>query len=119
MPELQLNEAAVRKAEDLIRSRQYVLESTWPERNPTAEAETAYLDRHGWEAYGAWHLGLDPGADPETKGRFSFPYGDFRRVHRSGLIAARQRASQYGHRDVEEAAGALLELLDEARASAS
>jgi hypothetical protein len=75
------------------------------------------LDRHDWKAYGEWYLGLDAEASEETKERHSFPYGDFRRVHRSGLIAAKQRASQYGHEEVEKAADALLELLDTKKAS--
>ena len=41
-----------------------------------------------------------------------FPYGDFHRVHRSGLIAAKQRAAQRDHDDIERAADELLVLLD-------
>ena len=32
-----------------------------------------------------------------TKGRYKFPYGDFRTVHRDGLIAAKERAAQQGY----------------------
>ena len=114
---MQLNETAVRKAKSLIANRQYVLDSSWATAQPTAEAENDFLDRHGWKAYGEWHLGLDPDTSEETKERYTFPYGEFRRVHRSGLIAAKQRASQYGHTEVAKAADALLELLDASKSS--
>jgi hypothetical protein len=53
---------------------------------PTADEGNAYLDRHTWEEYAAWHLGLTAGAKQQTKARYAFVCGDFRRVHRSGLI---------------------------------
>ena len=43
-------------------------------------------------------------------------YGDFRRVHRSALIASVYRASEWRHKDVELAAHELLQLLDETSA---
>jgi hypothetical protein len=114
---MQVNETAVQKAKSLIASRQYVLDSAWEKAQPTAEDENDFLDRQGWKAYGEWHVGLDPDASEATKARHTFPFGDFRRVHRSGLIAAKQRAAQYGHAEVAKAADALLDLLDERKAS--
>ena len=52
------------------------------------------------------------GASEETKGRYAFVVGDFRRVHRSGLIACHYRAAEWRHKDVELAAHDLLQLLD-------
>lgn len=43
-----------------------------------------------------------------------FPYGDFRRLYRSGLIAAKQRAGEWDHDDVEQAADRLLQDVPEA-----
>ena len=48
----------------------------------------------------------------ETKSRHAFVFGDFRRVHRSGLIASLYRAAEWRHKDVELAAHKLLQLLD-------
>ena len=110
-----VNRQAVAKAKSLLEGRQYVLDSSWQDANPSADEENAYLDRHGFAAYGEWFLGLDEEASEETKSRFSFPYGDFRRLHRSGLVAAKQRAAQNDHREVEQAADELLTLLDELR----
>ena len=59
-----------------------------------------------------WHLGLTEGASDETKSRYAFVYGDFRRVHRDGLIACVYRAAEWRHKDVELAAHELLQLLD-------
>jgi hypothetical protein len=47
-----------------------------------------------------------------TKARYGFVYGDFRRIHRSGLIACVYRASEWRHKDVELAAHELLQELD-------
>ena len=112
MASYELNEAGVARCRELIDARQYVLDSEWSEVQPDAAAENAYLERHDMEAYAAWHLGLTVGATEGTKGRYAFVYGDFRRVHRSALIACVFRASQWRHKRVELAAHDLLQHLD-------
>jgi len=108
----ELNERAVARARRLIDARQYVLDSDWGEVQPRAEAENAYLEAHDWADYAEWHLGLTEGAKDETKARYAFVYGDFRRVHRTGLIACVYRAAEWRHKDVELAAHDLLQHLD-------
>ncbi|WP_181313242.1 hypothetical protein [Nocardioides campestrisoli] len=112
MARYEVNEAAVAKARELIAARQYVLDSEWGDVQPDADAANAYLERHGWADYSGWHLGLKVGAKNETKARYAFAYGDFRRVHRSGLIACIYRASEWRHKQVETAAHDLLQELD-------
>jgi hypothetical protein len=107
-----VNKAAVAHCRRLIEARQYVLDSDWGASQPRADDENAYLDKHSWEDYAAWHLGLTEGANDETKARYAFVYGDLRRVHRTGLIACVYRASEWRHKDVELAAHDLLQLLD-------
>ena len=107
-----LNEAAVRKARELIDARQYVLDSDWGDSQPGADEQNAFLANHSWEEYAVWHLGLTEGATDETKGRYAFVYGDFRRVHRTGLIACVYRAAEWRHKKVELAAHDLLQRLD-------
>jgi hypothetical protein len=109
-----VNPDAVAYAERLIRARRYVLDSEWGEVQPKAAAENAYLEAHSWEEYAAWHLGLTEGAKDGTKARYAFVYGDFRRLHRSGLIACVYRAASWRHKDVELAAHDLLQQLDRA-----
>ena len=59
------------------------------------------------------NLGLTDGAHDGTKARYAFVYGDFRRVHRTGLIACVYRASEWRHKSIELAAHDLLQHLDE------
>jgi hypothetical protein len=59
---------------------------------------------------------LTEGANKETKARCGFVYGDFRRVHRTGLIACQYRAAEWRHKEIELAAHDLLQLLDETSA---
>jgi hypothetical protein len=109
-----VNERAVARARRLIRSRQYVLDSDWGDAQPKAERENAFLRRHAWDEYAQWHLGLTEGAPDETKARYAFVYGDFRRLHRTGLIACHYRAAEWRHKEIELAAHELLQLLDRA-----
>jgi hypothetical protein len=108
-----VNPHAVARARELIRSRQYVLDSDWGETQPKAAAQNAFLRNHSWDEYGEWHLGLTEGAPDETKARYAFVYGDFRRLHRSGIIACHYRAAEWRHKEIELAAHELLQLLDE------
>jgi hypothetical protein len=109
-----VNPDAVAHARRLIESRQYVLDSDWGEAQPRAADENAFLERHSWQEYAAWHLGLTEGANDETKARYAFVYGDLRRLHRTGLIACVYRASEWRHKAVEVAAHDLLQELDRA-----
>jgi hypothetical protein len=108
-----VNDRAVARARKLIDARQYVLDSDWGDVQPGAAAENAFLASHGWAEYAEWHLGLTEAAAEETKARYAFVYGDFRRVHRTGLIACVYRAAEWRHKAIELAAHGLLQHLDE------
>lgn len=112
MARYSVNESGVARARALIAARQYVLESEWSDVAPSADDQNAYLDGHSWEQYAEWHLGLTEGPGDETKARYAFTYGDFRRIHRSALIACVFRAAQWRHKHVELAAHDLLQELD-------
>jgi hypothetical protein len=111
-----VNEAAVAHARRLIRGRQYVLNSDWGDVQPKGEDENRFLASHSWSEYAEWHLGLTEGASEETKARYAFVYGDFRRLHRTGLIACHYRAAEWRHKQIELAAHELLQLLDKTSA---
>jgi hypothetical protein len=113
MASYSVNPRAVARARRLIEARQYVLDSDWGEIQPTADDENSFLDSHSWEEYAEWHLGLTDGATEETKARYAFVCGDFRRIHRSALIACVYRASEWRHKEVELAAHDLLQQLDQ------
>ena len=112
MASYSVNPRAVERARRLIESRQYVLESDWGDAQPKAAAENAFLESHSWDDYAEWHLGLTDGATDETKARYAFVYGDFRRIHRTGLIACVYRAAEWRHKEIELAAHDLLQELD-------
>jgi hypothetical protein len=112
MAKYSVNPVGVRRVRELIDARQYVLDSDWGDVQPDASAQNAYLERHGWADYSGWHLGLTEDAGDQTKARYAFVAGDFRRVHRSALIACVYRASEWRHKDVELAAHDLLQELD-------
>jgi hypothetical protein len=107
-----VNDSGVARARELIEARQYVLDSDWGDVQPKADAENAFLESHSWDEYAAWHLGLTDGAENETKARYAFVYGDFRRIHRTALIACVYRAAEWRHKEVELAAHDLLQELD-------
>ncbi|HEX2048735.1 MAG TPA: hypothetical protein VHF27_13295 [Acidimicrobiales bacterium] len=112
MASYEVNEAGVAKARSLIDARQYVLRSRWADVQPTAAERNAFLASHSWGEYGEWHLGLTEGAPEETKARYAFVYGDFRRLHRMGLVACYYRAAEWYHTEIQQVAHELLLYLD-------
>ena len=111
-----VDERAVAHARRLIDARQYVLDSDWGEVQPRADDENRFLKSHSWEEYARWHLGLTEGAAEQTKAQYAFVYGDFRRIHRSGIIACHYRAAEWRHKEIELAAHDLLQYLDKTSA---
>lgn len=115
MASYSINKRAVAHAQRLIDARHYVLKSDWGESQPSADDENTFLENHSWEEYGEWHLGLTDDANEDTKARYGFVYGDFRRVHRMGLIACQFRAAEWQHKELELVAHQLLQRLDKTK----
>jgi hypothetical protein len=86
------------------------------DRQSGADDENGFLETHSRDAYGEWHLGLTDGANDDTKARYGFVYGDFRRAHRMALVACQFRAAEWRHKEIELAARELLQRLDEVKA---
>jgi hypothetical protein len=109
-----LNRPAFAHAKALIEEGLFVLDErdAWSEQQPSAEDENEFIRSHGFGEYGKWHLGINDETPDETKEHYQFPYGDFSKVHRSGVLAAESRAGQYRHYDIERAAATLLGMLD-------
>ena len=112
MASYKVNRRAVSHARRLIDDGEYVLDSDWGEVQPKAADENEFLEDHSWREYSEWHLGLTEGANDETKARHAFVLGDFRRIHRSGIIACHYRAAEWRHKEIELAAHRLLQYLD-------
>ncbi len=116
MASYSVNPGAVAHAQKLIDSHQYVLDSDWGDVQPGPAEQNAFLESHSWDEYAQWHLGLTGGARDHTKARYAFVYGDFRRIHRMGIIACHYRAAQWRHKEIELAAHELLQRIDSSRA---
>ena len=115
MPSYRVNNSAVAKARELINARRYRVRSRWADVQPRAADENAFLKSHTWEEYSTWHLGLTDGASDETKARYAFVFGDFRRLHRMALIACYYRAAEWEHTEIMVAAHELTLYLDKSR----
>jgi hypothetical protein len=109
-----LHRAGYDHARRLIEEGRVVLDErdAWSEHQPSAADENAFIEAHGYDAYGRWHLGIDDVRDRETKGRYKFPYGDFRDIHRCGVLAAESRAGQRKYVDIENAVAHLHGMLE-------
>jgi hypothetical protein len=110
----ELNENAFAFAQELIAQGHVVLDkkNEWGDHHPNTQQENSFIRDHGIAEYGKWHLGIDQAHAEGTKARYKFPFGDFKNVHRSGLLAVKSRAHQFGYSDIEHAAERLLEMLD-------
>lgn len=111
---IELNRPALKHARSLVREGKVVRsdQDSWSDSAPTTAQENRYIDDHGWTEYSHWHLGIDKDEDPHTKGAYSFPFGDFARVHRSGVIAGESRAGQFDHVEIRDELKKLRELID-------
>ena len=103
---IELNGNAFTFAAKLIKEGQVVADGkgAWTKHRPSADEENEFIRIHGFAEYAKWHLGIDRRFRENTKGRYKFPYGDFKNVHRCGLLAVKARARQYGYADIENAA---------------
>jgi len=110
-----VNRKAVANARRLIDAHQYRVRSRWTDVQPRAADQNAFLKTHGWQEYASWHLAVTDGAADETKARYAFVFGDFRRLHRMGLIACYYRAAEWEHTEIMIAAHRLLLYLDKSR----
>ncbi|MCU1497307.1 MAG: hypothetical protein JWM47_1260 [Acidimicrobiales bacterium] len=117
---VKLNERAFEHAKHLIIEGRFLYDDRdqWSEHQPSAAEENRFIEAHGYSEYGRWHLGVDDEAGPETKGHHKFPYGDFEKVHRCGLLAAESRAGQRKYFDIELAVAHLHGMLDALHAAA-
>lgn len=104
--------AGASHAASLVSSGKIKDSASW--NPPSADSENAYVQANGLAAFGRWHLGVDPDAAEDTKGRFAFIFtSDWQKVDLSGLRACVTRAAQSGHTEVESRARSLLQAANE------
>jgi hypothetical protein len=106
---VKVNIGAFEYAKELIKQGHIVADGrgAWSEHQPSAVAENEFIRLHGFGEYAKWHLGIDDRYAESTKRRYKFPYGDFKNVHRCGVLAAQSRAGQYKYYEIENAAAQL------------
>ena len=105
-----LNQKAYKRALELIRQGKADHASGWS--FGATDGDGILGPNKDWGEYAHWFLMTVPGANPETKEAFKYPFGKSGKVYRSGLVAIRQRAGQQNETEIFEAAGRLLEELD-------
>jgi hypothetical protein len=110
-----LNSDALDNARRLVKAGTFVADErdAWSEDAPSAADENDFIEKNGYAEYAKWHLGVDRSKSAETKGRYSFPFGDFAKVHRCAVISLESRAAQNDHDSIAKASKELLELIDE------
>ena len=114
---VKLNKSGYDHAQELVKEGRFVSDDrdAWSEHQPSPEQENEFIRRHGMGELAKWHLGIDDEKDEDTKGRYKFPYGDFEKVHRCGVLSAESRAGQYKHFDIEVAAAHIHGMIDASR----
>jgi hypothetical protein len=114
---VKLNDASFEFAKRLVTDGKAVLDERdeWSEHQPSAREQNRFIEEHGFEEYERWHLGVDDEHGRDSKARYKFPYGDFERVHRCGILAAESRAAQRKYHDIELATAHLHGMLDALR----
>ena len=117
---VRLNDNALKYAKSLVAEGKFVSDAraAWSDHQPSAREENEFISEHGIEEYARWHLGINDGEPEDTKEHYEFPYGDFKDVHRCGVLWAESRAGQYKHFDIESAAAHLHGMIDGVRSSA-
>jgi hypothetical protein len=116
---VKLNNRGYDHAKSLIEDRHVVLDDRdeWSEHRPPAREENRYIEEHGMRAYGRWFLGVDDEHGEDTKSHYKFPYSDFEKVHRCGVLSAEARAGQRKYTDIENAAAHLHGMLEGLRSA--
>jgi len=112
---VKLSKTAFGYAKELVNEGKFVRDErgAWSEDQPSTQEENEFIRLHGIHEYAKWHLGIDDQGDEQNKRKYKFPYGDFEKVHRCGVITAESRAGQYRYHDIELAAAHLHGMIDE------
>lgn len=109
---IQLNKQAFDNAAKIIKNKLEVEHQTdWQEARPTPNDEVRYLDTHSLEEYGLWFLGINTQADPKSKSKFVYPYGDFNVLHKSALLASKKEAEKNKDHEIVKAIDQLLAMI--------
>lgn len=110
---IKLNKAAYDLAVSMIKNGLEVEHdaNNWDEVQANLSEQVRYLRTHGLEQYGTWFLGIDTDADPKSKDKYVYPFGDFSVLHKSALLVAVKKAEQDQDEEIKKAASQLLAMI--------
>ena len=76
-----LNKDASEFAGQLIKDGHVIADGkgAWSAHRPPANEEDEFILLHGFGEYAKWHLGIDERYPANTKRRYKFTYGDFKK----------------------------------------
>ena len=109
-----LNSKGYDHAESLIKEGKYNIDSDW---EFTAADGNELLGDDNWGEYARWFLAYDSEAEEDTKSRYGYPFGKNGEAYRKALIATRQYAGRFKLDAIFDAAGKLIEMIDNKEAS--
>ena len=109
-----LNSKGYDHAESLIKEGKYNIDSDW---GFTAADGNELLGDDNWGEYARWFLAYDSEAEEDTKSRYGYPFGKNGEAYRKALIATRQYAGRFKLDAIFDAAGKLIEMIDNKEAS--
>ena len=112
---VKLNERAYKHAKRLIEEGKFIDDEreAWSDHHPFTQIEKEFIEKNGLLEYGLWFLGLNDEYSEQSTRYYELPYGDFKNVHRCGILAAQGRAGQDKYFDIENAAADLVTVIHE------
>ena len=114
-----LNKPAFEHAKTLVLDGRFVFDDrdAWSEHQPSAAEENRFIEAARLRRVRPAGTSRRRRGRRDTKGHYKFPYGDFDKVHRCGLLAAESRAGQRKYYDIELAVAHLHGMIDALRQS--
>jgi hypothetical protein len=111
---VKLNERAYEYAKQLIEEGKFIDDEreAWSDHHPSTQIEEEFIEKKGLFEYGKWFLGVNAEYREDRKRHYELPHGDFKNVHRCGILAAQDRSGQNKYYDIEEAAADLLAVIE-------
>lgn len=106
---IQKNGIGIKNAKSLIRKGKVDRKSSW--EFTSKDSNKLLGDPPNWKSYSKWFLATDSSKDKETKEHYKFPFGKNGKVYRRAVIAAKQRASQFGYVEIKSAVDELLSMI--------
>ena len=90
---VKLNQRAFEHARELISAGHVVFDErdSWDAHQPLERDAIAFIAAHGVDAYGRWHLGVEPAFPERMRARYKLPFGDFENVHRCAVLSIEAR----------------------------